>query len=629
MELRKRVVALASAGAVVGSLATGIGFATVAVAKSSDSGVTFSSQRGVAALLSHYTVTPAGHAGSDISNEESRTVTLTPKHQGNDSATRAATTDLSAGAKSDNSAAEPAQSAREGEGGSHGASFIGQQASSKTCSYFAKGCNPPDMALAASPEFVLQGVNTQYEVLDTSGHVQPGWPVGIQKFFGVPNVTKADGTPCDVAHQSQPFISDPRALYDPIDRRFWAAALQLENSSGLGIATDCPFKAVYYVSVSQTSNPSGSWNVYEFEMSMGQHPIGTENLVADYTQLGINRDAVYFSSNMFAADTLGFAYSELFEANKAKMERGQGGFTADGFFNLRANGPGLNANTGPFLADTMNPALNLDGSAGGAEVFVDLLDGPDPVSGHGCTSAADSCKGLILWKMTNPVGHDRGGRAPVLTGTYVSNIKPYVFSPPADQPSCNHCVDVLDLRVTATPIVRDGSVYAAWETAINNGTQIVPGIEWAQVRISNAGAAGSAQSGYYNFSGDTAVSFPALMPDGQGNVVMLFELMSHNVFPQTRYVIKQSGEGNFAGQGVLIKAGESSYRPELCGIPTAAGGIPVCRWGDYSASSFDGQGGIWVAGEYANHYDGLNTPPAFGRNWGTWIASVSPGGGGD
>ncbi len=608
MELRRRVVALASAGAVVASLVTGFVFANVAVAKSS--GVTFSSEPGTAALLAHYTVTPAGHAGSDASNEESRTGTLGPKEDGQNKAARAATTDLSAGATSDTTAAE-----RQGsESESHGASFIGQQASATTCSYFGKGCNPPDMALAASPEFVLQGVNTQYEVLDTSGNVQPGWPVGIQAFFGVPNVTKADGTPCDVAHKSQPFISDPRALYDPIDRRFWAAALQLEN--GLGIATDCPFKAVYYVSVSQTSDPSGNWNVYEFEMSLGRP------FIADYTQLGINGQGVYFSANMFEANPpFSFPYAELFEANKAKMERGLGGFTADGFFNLRANGPGLNATTGPFLADTMNPALNIDSSAGGAEVFVDLLDGPDPVSGHGCTSAADSCKGLILWKMTNPVGHDHGGSAPVLTGTYVSNIKPYVFSPPADQPSCNHCVDVLDLRVTATPVVRDGNVYAAWETAINNGTQIVPGIEWAQVRIAGAGGENSAESGYYNFSGDTAVSFPALMPDGKGNLVMLFDLMSHTVFPETRFVIRE-GDGQFTGAGALIKAGESSYRPELCGTA-----IRVCRWGDFSASSFDGEGGIWLAGQYANHYDGIPNPPAFGRNWGTWIASVSTGGG--
>ena len=222
--------------------------------------------------------------------------------------------------------------------------------------------------------------------------------------------------------------------------------------------------------------------------------------------------------------------------------------------------------------------------------------------------------------MTNPIGHDRGGAAPGFTATYVPT-KPFVASPSfsvvaADQPSCNQCVDSLDLRITATPMLRNGVVYAAWETGLNNGTQTVPSIEWEQIGLSGS-ERGSNGNGYYNLSGDTAVSFGALMPDSQGNVVMLFERMSHTVFPETRYIVKAGGS-NFSGTGTLLKAGESSYRPQLCG-----GAIPVCRWGDFSATSFDGAGGIWFAGEYANT---LNLgAPQNGRNWGTWIGAISVG----
>ena len=79
-----------------------------------------------------------------------------------------------------------------------------------------------------------------------------------------------------------------------------------------------------------------------------------------------------------------------------------------------------------------------------------------------------------------------------------------------------------------------------------------------------------------------------------------------------------SAGGNFHGAGTLLKAGDNSYRPQLCGTGTPAF---VCRWGDYEAASFDGAGGIWVAGEYANT---LNLgAPQNGRNWGTWIGAVS------
>jgi hypothetical protein len=620
MELRKRVVALASAGAVVGSLATGIVASTVAVADSNSSSVKFTSQPAVAPLVAHYTVSheQRGEDSSGSVGSDSRQLPKLNKPGGKPAANTSAS-DTAAAPKSDNTSADSGPS-NAGEGGGNGkASFIGQSSSATTCSYFLLGCNPPDMGLAASTDFVLQGVNTQFEVLDTSGHVQPGWPVSAQSFFGVPNVTN-NGKPCDVAHNSQPFLSDPRELYDPIDHRFWAAMLQAENAPSLGLPMDCAFKSVYYIAVSQTSDPRGDWNVYEFNMSQdGQ-------FAADFTQIGLNRDAVYFSSNMFGPfDLIHFGfYAEVFEANKANMERGQGGFTADGFFNMRASGPGVTAATGPFLADTLQPALNIDNSGGSGEVFVDTLDGPDPVTGHFCSSAADSCSGIAVWRMTNPIGHDRGGRAPVLTATTVAS-KPYAFSPPADQPSCNRCVDALDLRFTATPVIRGGVLYGAFETALNNGTQTVPSIEWAQIGLSGS-ERNSTQTGYYSLSGDTAVSFPALMPDGHGNVVMLFERMSQTVFPETRYIVK-SAEGNFSGTGTLLKAGEDSYRPQLCGTlqqvnpPPAPKSRFICRWGDFSATSFDGAGGIWFAGEYANT---LNLgAPQNGRNWGTWIGALN------
>jgi hypothetical protein len=611
MDVRRRVLAIAAAASaltLVGALSAGQVFAGVTAAAAPGAGVTFSSQSGVATLVEHHVVSPTGRQGeASASNDESRTSILAPKRAGHAAAARAATSNRSAGVTSDNTMPEAGLSG-DGESLSQQASFIGQQSSARTCPYFGQGCNPPDMAVAASRDFVFQGVNMQFEVLDRSGNVQPGWPVNMQQFFGVPSVTNADGTPCDTAHKSQPFIGDPRALFDTRDHRFWAAALQVENA--LGLAPDCPFKTAYFIAVSQTSDPNGSWNVYQFDMSLGQP------FVADFTQIGIDDDAVFFSANMFTADGSAFPYAELFEANKVKMERGEGGFTADGFFNLRASGPGTG--TGSFLADTVQPALSLDGSAHGAEVFVDTFDGPDPVSGHACTSAADSCRGLALWRLTNPVAHDHGGSPPVLTGTYVPGVRPYVFSPAADQPSCNQCIDPSDLRVSATPVVRDGTVFAAWETALDNGTQIVPGIEWAQVRLANAGGASSARSGYYNFGGDTAVVYPGLMPDESGNLVMVFDLMSHTVFPQTRYIVRRAGQSQFTGAGVLLKAGESSYRPTLCGTA-----IPVCRWGDYSATSTDGEGTIWFAGQYANQASDPTSPPAFGRNWGTWIGAVS------
>lgn len=581
------------------------------------SGVSFSSTPVTSAIVAHYTVTPqsrsqaTGGRAATNGNVDDQLPDLSPKAKlAGRAAPRASTRSSAVAPLRNGGAATPRTTA----------SFIGQQGSNITCSYFAMGCNPPDMAIAASPRFVLQGVNTQWEVLDPSGRVASGWPVSTQRFFGVPDEFNPDGSACDPTSGNQPFLSDPRAFYDRADHRFWAATLQVEGA--LGIAPNCPFKTVYYIAVSRTSDPRGAWNVYEFEMSHGTP------FAADFTQIGLNGDAVFFSANMFGLK--GGFFAEIFEANKAQMERGRADFTADGFANLQGTGPGTaTAGVGPFLADTVQPVLTLsgdrfgvrsrsDGGAGSQDgLFVDTVDGPDLLSGNLCSNpTTDACKGLILWRMRDPIAHDHGARAPTLTATYLPHTKPFAFPPAADQPSCNACVDGDDLRIPATPVFMDGTIYTGWGTALDNGTQVVPAIEWAQVDVKGAHHA-STTTGYFALQGDNAATYPAFMPDGTGRVVMVYEHMSHTTFPEAKYVVHRSG-APFTGTGRVLKSGEASYRPSLCG--TAA--LPVCRWGDYEALSSDGNGRVWLAGQYANTHTDPNLAPWFGRNWGTWIGAI-------
>lgn len=612
-----RFIAVASAASLVAALAVAVSTAGAAAATTSGrSSVTFTSQSASLSIVTSYANTPACCGTSTASGATSGGAvsagdtasdggkpgisTLSPKGDRGRNANHASggVQVSSAASVSQSSSGTPATSS----------TFAGQVSSATTCHYFLVGCNPPDMALAAGPKFVLQGVNTQWAVYDTAGNIQSGWPVSAQNFFGVPN----EPNNCDAAHDNQPFLSDPRALYDPVDGRYWAAMLQVENS--LGTAPGCPFVSVFWVAVSQTGNPNGKWNVYEFNTSLdGQ-------FANDYTQIGVNGQAFYVSANMFGPATgiNGGFYAELFEANKAQMEQGTANFTPDAFYNMLGFGPGTRKFGSPFIADTVQPTLNLDSSAGAPETFVDTVDGPDLNNGHLCGFAGggmnQACSGVVVWKMSNPIGHDSGGPAPTLTGSYVAT-NPFLLAPPQTQPSCAQCVDSLDLRITGTPVIRNGVLYATWDTAIQNDTQIVPGIEWAQVNLS----AGEATSGYYNFQGDGSATFGTVMPDAQGNVTMVFDHMSSTTFPEIRYITKAAGAKNFTGPGVLLKAGESSYRPELCGTPA----LPVCRWGDFEATSFDGAGHIWFASQYANLYAGLTTAPQFGRNWSTWIGAIN------
>jgi hypothetical protein len=562
------------------------------------SAVTFTSTPVTSTIVSHSTVTPAMRSQSSVhsarnGDAQDQLPDLAPKDYlfEHDGAVALARPE-----------ARPPQAWTHGGGGTPRttARFIGQQGSNITCSYFANGCNPPDMAIAASPLYVMQGVNTRWEVLDPRGHVLPGWPVSAQSFFNVP-----DQPGCDPTSGNQPFMSDPRAFYDAADHRFWAAMLQVEGA--IGLAPDCPPLTLYWIAVSRTSNPSGAWNVYAFEMSHGTP------FTADFTQIGVKRHALFFSANMFGLH--GGMYAEVFEANKAQMESGRADFTADGFANIQGNGPGLPiAGRGPFLADTLQPVSDLDGGSS-VGLFVDTVDGPDLVSGHLCSSQADACHGMILWRMSNPTAHDRGGPAPTFTGTYLPNTKAFSFPPPADEPSCSECVDGNDLRIPAMPMMFDGTIYTGWGTGFDNGTHVVPAILWAQVNVQ--GREAYTRTGYFALPGDNAATYPAFLPITPSRIAMVYEHMSSSTNPEAKYVTHGSG-APFTGTGRVLKAGEASYRPSLCGTAT----LPVCRWGDYEALSFDGRGRVWMAGQYANSNTDPNVAPFFGRNWGTWIGAI-------
>jgi hypothetical protein len=586
----------------------------------------------VSSVLAHYTVTPEMRGGTGSASgsatgtaSDDQLPDLSKGDRPSSAARRFTAAQTLTTPSSDSTVNQ--SSAQQSSTPNTSASFIGLQGSNITCPYFPHGCNPPDMGLAASPAFVFQGANTSFQVLSPSGKVQPGWPVNSQQFFQVPN----EPNNCDPGSHNQPFTSDPRAIYDPVDGRFWAAILQVEGAPGFGVAPNCPLKTVYFIAVSQTRDPSGNWNVYEFEMGLGT------GLAADFTQMGLNANAVFFSGNMFSASNGSFGYAEIFEANKARMERGEAGFTADGFVNLQGTGPGTTAQTGPFLADTVQPTLDLSDNAQGQNNpsggqdgwFVDTIDGPDLINGHLCSSAANACKGLALWRMGNPVGHDNGGPAPTLTGTYLPDTKSFYLAPfpsggfrsGADQPGCKLCVDANDLRIPAIPVLKDGTIYTGWGTGVFNGTQVVPGIVSAQINLGDGNNGVATTTSYFNFSGDDAATYPAYMPDGNGNVVMLYEHMGATTNPEVRYTVKGVDQSNFTSAGRVLRKGDAPYRPGLCGVT-----IKPCRWGDYEATSFDGTGSIWMAGEYTNTNTVPLVGPAFGRNWGTWMGAITTGG---
>ena len=453
------------------------------------------------------------------------------------------------------------------------AKFQGMADSTSICPYFG-GCEPPDQALAASPNWVLQGVNTSFAVYSTTGTRQAGWPKNAQNFFGVPNPGVCD--------PHGPFLSDPRAFYDPKDGRFWVAELQIEGAFGLN---SCPEKTLYWIAVSQTNDPNGVWNVYAFNMAINVSG-SCATCAADYTQFGFDQTAIYFSGNMFNKSGSAYDYAEAFSALKSTMEAGSP-VTAYGFFNFKANG---------VLLDTVQPVESEAATSPGAGLLINSFN----INGdgtHNCLSTA--CSGLVVWAIKNP------GKSTITVSGVIVPTSTYISPPLADEPGCAGCIETLDTRISATPVFQKGLISFALETGANNGTQVVPTIFWGQVKptVSSGVITGATvtQSGYFGFTGDQAASFGALMATSAGKLLMVFDTMSSTVKPGIMYTSRLTTDppGTFEAPRTLKAGGAATTNS---------------RWGDYEATSYDGAttNNTWFAAEYSpsNH------------DWSTYIGKV-------
>jgi hypothetical protein len=146
---------------------------------------------------------------------------------------------------------------------------------------------PPDPELAVGPNHVIAVVNVAFEIYNKSGTSLTG-PITFSSFMSVnPSCTG---------------VFDPNVLYDESTDRYI-----------LGIDANGTH---YCLAVSQTGDPTGSWNLYAFTT-------GSASLFFDYPHAGVGRDAIYMGANIFSNTTGGFVDSRVWAFNKTTMYNGQ------------------------------------------------------------------------------------------------------------------------------------------------------------------------------------------------------------------------------------------------------------------------------------------------------------------
>jgi hypothetical protein len=392
------------------------------------------------------------------------------------------------------------------------ASFAGQS---------QDGWEPSDSNASAGPYDVVETVNEEWAIYGRSGGQE--YQTSFDAWFG-----------------QTISLFDPKVIYDPWGGRF---IMLVDTGSSL------------LLSVSQQSDAFGNWCNYTFPTVSG--------LFADYPQLGVDPQGIYFTANLYGST---FDYAELFNANSAEMESCQ---TTSYYYWTNLKYPDGSS------AFTVVPAITH--SAASYEYLVSSY------AGGGCSFA--------IWDLTGSL----------LYGSYKVNSRCYSPPPPAAQPGTTTTIETLDNRLYQASYL-NGLLDIATASSYNwGGGNINAVVMWFKI---NPGTLTMTQQGSFGRSGYW-VFFPGFEQDSNGNAVVVFDVSSVSVYPSIYYV------GMTASGGIENK---TAYVLAL-GVSYYTDGNPTARWGDFQSAMLDPTDAtqIWITGQYA----------AATNTWGTWMGDIS------
>src|SRR6266446_8194700 len=198
---------------------------------------------------------------------------------------------------------------------------------------YARGGNqfsvePPDQGMCAGNGYVVEAVNDVLNVFDTSGNsvlpdntstnIVSGFPrnvnhaVDLNSFFGyAPAINRSTGV-------RGPFVTDPTCYYDAQTQRWFVVVLTLNtNPNG-------SFTLVNHldIAVSQTSNPTGGWNIYRVDVTNDGTNSGGTNpgpYLGDYPHIGADAYGFYITTNAYPWCCNGFGGAQIYAFSKAEL----------------------------------------------------------------------------------------------------------------------------------------------------------------------------------------------------------------------------------------------------------------------------------------------------------------------
>lgn len=399
---------------------------------------------------------------------------------------------------------------------------------------------PPDPHVAVGPDHVLGTVNSDFAIWDKNGNL----------------LKRINSATWYSAFGVDPF--DPKVVYDHFAQRWVMVWLDQKDS---------PQSGSFLISVSDDSNPLGTWRNWVIPSSWnGNNFAGNWG---DYQGVGYDEESLLITANQFSFAGY-FDYAKIRVIKKSDLYYTPSD-TCKWYDFWSISFPGSSGrvfNIRPVIHQSPSDTtylVHIPYYSGSAYAIYRIIYGQDGV--------------------------------PVLNGS-VLNVTAFQDPPQAAQPG-GAVLESSGPELTNEPVFRDGNIWLAHSTRNPASTSYsavrVCRFDPKTVQVLEQMTFGTANKWYF---------YPAVMSDKSGNIVFTASRSGLDEYISAYYVGKPSGSTSFT-QPYLLKAGRGPYNKDY--------GSGRNRWGDYLGISIDPTGeSFWMMSEYV----------ANAHNWSNWIGEV-------
>ncbi|MFM1769085.1 MAG: hypothetical protein RJA22_1614 [Verrucomicrobiota bacterium] len=378
-----------------------------------------------------------------------------------------------------------------------------------------------------------------------------------------------------------PVVYDPRVLYDPAAQRWVLAGTANPGLTNPGLL----------VAVSQSSDPTAGWHRYFLPTDL------QTDVFPDSPNLGLSRDSVIISANMFDSTNYFHASADVFVLNKAALYAGT---STPPLLRFSRNdiGPPVNIPV---------PAVALDGPAA-TNYLVGNWNGDTTNGGYLAVYTLSTNANNVLELNLNSFSRE----LPVGTPRWDSyGLNDDNFAPQAGTTNRIYLGDSRIGNVVYRVSPDANTLFLAQTVFVPPGGQPTrAAVQWWEITLNGV----VIQRGRIE---DTATgrhfAYPSIAVNRRNDVLIGYSRFGPTQFPGANYSFRIDADlfSSLRGDSVL-KAGEAKFH--------APDDFGLTRWGDWSAAVVDPNDDtdLWTLQEYAS------SPVNAIDRWGTWWGRVSP-----